>query len=209
MDLEKFNEELKEFCQEYKESRCSERRIYYIYKKLIPYFGLWRINDPTRVLEREDLESYAFEGFMKALEHFDENKSHFPLNWFMFVVKQTVIRRLKEITKYDKITIFNSTNTEHIDEILEEFNNYEEDEEIINSFQKIHDYKEEIYNLLAKMEEDQNPKLSLAVQWKLAFPYGNRNGLFPFLSYKRRNPISKLKGKIQKYSIRLAEQLFD
>lgn len=206
---EKFNEELREFCREFKESRYSEKRIYYIFKKLLPYFSLWKIHDPTKVLEKGDFESYAFEGFIKALNLYVEEKNTYPLNWFIYISKQTVLKKLREDTHYNKYLLLNSTNTENIEELLDSREVDDFINDIDSSMNKITDYKSEVYNLLAKMEEDQDEKLSLAVQWKLAFPKGNNTGLYPFLGYKRRNPISKLKRRVKAYSVKWAEDLFD
>lgn len=216
-EMNEFNKELTNFTIEYKNSMHSEQRLYYIFKKLLPYLRIWQINDPSKIIEKCDLESYGFEGFIKALTHFNIDKNNYSIPWFVHVIRQTIIKRLKEDTHYDKVFVINSTNSEDMDQVFE---NIPDDKsyqfQLIESMKSpiaFPQLKETLYKLLAKMEEDQNPKLSLAVQWKLAFPGGNNNGLYPFLGYKRRNPISKLKRRIKKYSeefsVKLVENIFD
>lgn len=188
------NPELREFIKEFKTHHNDEKLLKFFnnYKK---YFRLKQYHDPSGVLEYEDIESVALIGFWKAIEKYDETKWDNAIGWCYYIIRQQILREIKNVYKKENTYINSHMNPNLLIEELSE--DLYEEENVSNKVDLTEYHLSDIQELCSRLE-DVNITASKVFQLKLAFPILSRNSMAKILGFKRRNGLAKIVKQIRK-----------
>jgi hypothetical protein len=180
-----FNDELISFIEAYKENpdRMQSEFAYY-FKKIKPYLKLKEYNDPSGVLNSQDIEAAAYAGYWKAIMKYDRNKSDNPLIWIFQLVKQRVLLDLKNVHRKGHHCI-----NSHINPDLD-INNLEDKLVDSGEIRVVEDFVEDVQKLYLAIYKE-NARAAMTFQLKLAFPNISRTSISKILGMRRRNGLAK------------------
>lgn len=180
------NDKLKEFIRKY-QVEPNDKELVENFNAIKRFLRLGTYNDPSGVLLYSDMEALALEGFWKAVTKYDETRWNNAIGWCFYLVRQTILREIKNTYSSDK-TFINSHMAKDLemDEIIEGLSieagfTFELSLFYIND---IRFFCEKLYFV--------SPKANKAFQLRLAFPYLSRDSISKILGFKRRNGLAKI-----------------
>ncbi|HLD98207.1 MAG TPA: hypothetical protein VI815_02695 [Candidatus Nanoarchaeia archaeon] len=190
------NEELVKFCAKYQEGKVTDKELCYYFYKLKRSWYLKYYEDKSGILLKEDFESIAYFGYIKALKTYNPLKNNSPHAWIYMLVKQAVVKEIISIFKKSGMVI-----NSHMDPNLE-IENYDIEIEVPMDFD-IRVYVSDgtlikfIKEIQGVFRGKSGQKIGNIFQLKLMFPNMKRETIAKIIGYSRRNGIAKPMKKIR------------